>query len=153
MKYGEILDYRTRDKAVVGKRYFFSDILYNLIISPQDCAVNILGRVKEHARHPFEIGSNLSFQFAREIIEEEPKFIPYKDTDEMIDDFKRRFNVEVPPYDLPMIWVRNKVTKVRSHVSVFSDCLVTICGLAWDTDKLFDRFTYLDGSPCGIKEE
>ena len=78
---------------------------------------------------------------------------PYKDTEEMIEDFKKRFNVEVPPYAMPMIWVIKKVAKVRGHISEFSDSLVTICGVAWDTDKLFDRFTYLDGSPCGMNEE
>ena len=85
-------------------------------------------------------------------IKPESTYRPYKDTEEMIADFKKRFNVKVPLYAMPMIWVRKKDTKVRSHISEFSDYLVTICGVAWDMDKLFGRFTYLDGSPCGMKE-
>lgn len=149
MKYGEILDFRTKDKAVVGKRYFFSDILYNLIISPEDCTVKILGRVKEHARFPFEIGSNISFQFAREIIGEEPKYRPYKDTDEMVEDFKRRAEITTSEMSLPLIWVKSKKTDFRYLLSDFGTATVDAVGFS----DLLDDYTYLDGSPCGIKEE
>ena len=86
-------------------------------------------------------------------IKPEEKYRPYKDTDEMIEDFKRRFNVQVPPYAMPMIWVRDKGTNVRSHVSAFFAKNVTFRDATWWLDVLFENFTYLDGSPCGIREE
>lgn len=154
MKYGEILDIRTKDKAVVGKEYVFSDILYNLINSPQNCAVNILGRVKKDASLPFEISCKLGFQFIREVIEEEPKYRPYRDTDELKADFFK----DCPRMDKrhrPAIWV---VTKFGSEYEIggFSNDgqhVLIHCAGTYTMKELFENFNFLDGSPCGIKEE
>lgn len=152
MKYGEILDYRTKDKAVVGKEYVFSDILYSIINSPQDCSVNILGIVKEDARFPFGIGYNLGFQFAREIIEEEPKYRPYKDTDEMISDWKKRFVAkDWPSHSMPLIWLMCGET--RSFVTDYLPDFVYTFSTGLTMQDIYEDYTYLDGSPCGMKED
>ena len=85
-------------------------------------------------------------------IKPEPTYRPYKDTDEMIADFKKRFNVEVPSYSMPEIWVKNKGTKVRGFVFEFGFQRVRISGGLLDMEHLFNTFVYLDGSPCGIVE-
>ena len=85
-------------------------------------------------------------------IKPEEKYRPYKDTDEMIEDFKRRFNVQVPAYSMPEIWVRDEGSKVRSHVSVFYAYMVVIRDATLWLDALLENFTYLDGTPCGIME-
>lgn len=88
-------------------------------------------------------------------IKPESKYRPYKDTEEMIADFKKRFNAKVPPYAMPMIWVRIKddsdfamlITEF-GYRSVW--CSVIQEGIPlW---KLFEDYVYLDGSPCGMKE-
>ena len=81
------------------------------------------------------------------------KYRPYKDTDEMIEDFKKRFNAKVPPYAMPMIWVRNKTFKDCRLITVFRDKVVMIIVSGEDMKELFKDYTYLDGSPCGMKEE
>ena len=86
-------------------------------------------------------------------IKPESKYRPYKDTDEMIADFKKRFNAKVPPYAMPMIWVRNKTFKDCRLITVFRDKVVMIIVSGEDMKELFKDYTYLDGSPCGIKEE
>lgn len=86
-------------------------------------------------------------------IKPEPTYRPYKDTDEMIEDFKKRFNVEVPPYALPEIWVENKFSKVRRLITGFRVISVDIYDSEWSMNELFNRYTYLDGSPCGMKED
>ena len=86
-------------------------------------------------------------------IKPEPTYRPYKDTEEMIADFKKRFKVEVPPYAMPMIWVRNKTFKDCRLITVFRDKVVMIIVSGEDMKELFKDYTYLDGSPCGMKEE
>lgn len=86
-------------------------------------------------------------------IKPESKYRPYKDTEEMIEDFKKRFNAKVPPYAMPMIWVRNKTFKDCRLITVFRDKVVMIIVSGEDMKELFKDYTYLDGSPCGMKEE
>ena len=86
-------------------------------------------------------------------IKPESTYRPYKDTEEMIEDFKKRFNVEVPQYAMPMIWVEHKRTNFRFFVSEFGVQVVAFCGVSRGMLELFDNYTYLDGSPCGMKED
>lgn len=88
-------------------------------------------------------------------IKQEVTYRPYKNTEEMIADFKKRFNVEVPLYAMPTIWVGLKgdsdfamlITEF-GYSSVW--CSVIQEGIPlW---KLFEDYVYLDGSPCGMKE-
>ena len=64
-----------------------------------------------------------------------------------------RFNVEVPPYDMPIIWVNYKNIKDCMHITRFMGNAVVFTVSAEGMGNLFERYTYLDGSPCGIKEE
>lgn len=85
------------------------------------------------------------------MVNKKPQYRPYKDTDEMIADFKERFNVKVPPYAMPMIWVTDGA--VCSLITdIFPEEVLIYCDKESMKD-LFEDCTYLDGSPCGIKEE
>lgn len=86
-------------------------------------------------------------------IKPESTYRPYRDTEEMIADFKKRFNAKVPSYAMPMIWVRNKTFKDCRLITVFRDKVVMIIVSGEDMKELFKDYTYLDGSPCGMKEE
>lgn len=101
---------------------------------------------------------------------EEPKkeeFRSYNDVNEMIEDFEKRFYLVPQALNLsqalrlPQIWIKGKPEgkckdEIVQVVGFYKD-LVTICR-AYDVNEftlyeLFDHFTYLDGSPCGIKED
>ena len=152
MKYGEILDFRTKDKAIVGKRYIFSDNLFYISNSPKDFYVSILKKVREDKSLPFLSDHSESYQFAREIIEEDPKYRPYKDTDELKADFFKDCP-EMSKRHRPAIWV---VSKFGSEFQIggftYKGKCVLISGDHYSMQELFDLFTYLDGTPCGIKE-
>ena len=97
---------------------------------------------------------------------EEPKenrFRPYSNPDEMIEDFKKRYNSyggwsgkDNPMYN-PIIWVKHKETNSSALITFFSK--ITNAVTFADSDNphslgiLFEQFVYLDGSPCGIMEE
>lgn len=93
---------------------------------------------------------------------EENKFRPYSNPDEMIEDFKKRYNSyggwsgkENPMYS-PLIWIKSKDTGFRSLVTDYGDDDNKICiwvgTLPIMFKELYENYTYLDGTPCGIKE-
>ena len=89
---------------------------------------------------------------------EEPgkeEFRPYKDVDEMVEDFVKRFNVNVQPYEMPLIWIKTEDADKKYLIVRFASA-VTICHnvevYTLTFEDLAEAYTYLDGSPCGIKE-
>lgn len=89
---------------------------------------------------------------------EEEKYRPYKDTEEMIKDFLERYNsyngnsnMGNPMYN-PLIWIKRTGSQYAELIVAIGD--KKVCANAvYTLDMLFDDFTYLDGSPCGIKGE
>lgn len=97
---------------------------------------------------------------------QEKKFRPYSNPDEMIEDFKKRYNSyggwsgkENPMYS-PLIWIKSKDTGFRHLVTDYSDDNCGHCNksciwfgtLPINFKELYENYTYLDGTPCGIKE-
>ena len=85
-------------------------------------------------------------------VKKETKYRPYKDTEEMIADYKERFKVDkVPSFCMPLIWVTESgicslITSITlDHVIVYEEVL--------SMEGLLETCTYLDGSPCGKVEE
>lgn len=85
--------------------------------------------------------------------EKEHQYRPYKDTEEMIADYKERFNVSnVPPFCMPLIWV--KYRDLCSLITGIMPKFVVIEGDEYESmEDLFEAYTYLDGSPCGKERE
>ena len=90
------------------------------------------------------------------IDEHTPKYRPYKDTEEMIADFKQKMNFEGWSFYVPMIWVRTKDTGTQNLITAFDNTVGGSCVFVQDTWKsladLFEDYEYLDGSPIGVKE-
>ena len=84
-------------------------------------------------------------------INPEPKYRPYKDTDEMVADWKTRFNKLIAPNTMPSIWVMND--KVKAIITDFAKNAVSVFGAFQSMGKLYEEFTYLDGSPCGKEDK
>ena len=108
--------------------------------------------------------SNPSFDFTKykyrikpEV--KEPTYRPYKDCEEMIADYRDKYSpiVRQDQYKLYMdnIWLRNKDNNGVVQIIGFLDGYVHFCNSFGycDLEHLFKKFTYLDGSPCGKKEE
>ena len=89
---------------------------------------------------------------------EKNKYRPYKDTDEMIEDFKERAKAYgATSFKCPMfnstIWVKGKERTAKSLIYVFYPRSVYVGDEEeMPLDKLFEYYTYLDGTPCGKKE-
>ena len=102
---------------------------------------------------------------------EEPKenrFRPYSNPDEMIEDFKKRYSSYGgwsgngnPMYN-PMIWIKSKATEFRHLITDYGDddncghcnrSCIWIGSISIGFKELHENYTYIDGSPCGIKKE
>ena len=74
---------------------------------------------------------------------------PYRDTDELIEDWRTRFNKIFATNSMPLIWVMSRMTSLRTLVTGYNQYSVVFNGTRVDFRDLFDNYTYLDGSPCG----
>lgn len=152
------------DEVKVGRKGYFADNLMDLIrcvVEEDKDSFFILEKIET---------SNVTYRFAAKNfagnvltwnlfypVEEpkEKKLRPYRDTDEMVEDFKERFNVDVPPYAMPLIWIKTKDADKKYLIVRFASAL-TICHnvevYTPTLEDLAEGYTYLDGSPCGIEE-
>ena len=82
-------------------------------------------------------------------VKKEPKYRPYNDTEEMIADWKERFNAkDWPSYSMPLIWVKNEWGN-KYVLTGFSHKNVILEESPQTLQVLCRCYTYLDGSPCG----
>lgn len=84
-------------------------------------------------------------------IKEEPKYRPYENTEEMIEDFCERSGAKRSNMGEPFIWVEYKaeVNIAKCLITSFTDSFAYISSKKYSLSELFDDFTYLNGSPCG----
>lgn len=80
------------------------------------------------------------------------KFRPYEDTEEMLDDFCKRFKVNRTDFGEPFIWVKSKSTGIKFLLTAIGNSHVWTMNTSNSMDDLFDKFTYKNGSPCGKNE-
>lgn len=95
MKYGKIYDYRNKEEAkkLIGKKVLTSDIFYDLGEETAEATarkdyIGTLILVKETCRYPFSVefsnGNSFSYQFIREVIEEEPTLMTNRQLSEWL---------------------------------------------------------------------
>ena len=87
-------------------------------------------------------------------IKPEAEYRPYKNVMEMISDYCDRFKVDInKEIGCPFIWVKH--SNYVSLITEFGPACVwrSVCEDSITLGELFKAYTYLDGSPCGIKEE
>ena len=86
-----------------------------------------------------------------------PKHLrPFKDTDELIKVWcEKGGKWQKRELTMPHIWVQRKGMNTQELITGFDkECMeqVKIDGVWIDTQALFNKYTFLDGSPCGVEE-
>lgn len=82
---------------------------------------------------------------------------PYRNTNEMIEDFKRRYNSyggrigNNNPMQCPLIWLKRIHSAEKELITNFDSHYIYMSN-TWKVDELLNQFTYLDGSPVGMEE-
>lgn len=149
------------DEVKVGSKGYFADDLYDLKYAVENDDTGKLHELTyiEDTTYTNRFRSNINHNLFY-LVEEpaEKKSRPYKDTDEMIEDFKRRYNSyggwsgKNNPMYCPLIWIKRNYGGDKHLVSCFGDNCVYISSSAFAMEELIGQFTYLDGTPCGILE-
>lgn len=148
------------NEVKLGSAGYFADNIYYLQQAVQYKDKEYFGKIKDikDIDTGFRFVTDNGACFSLFYLVEEPKekeLRPYKDVDEMVEDFKKRFNVCVQPYEMPLIWIKIKDTDKKYLVVRFASA-VTICHnvevYTITFEDLAEGYTYLDGSPCGIEE-
>lgn len=161
MKFGEILLCTNIEKAVIGDKYIFSDKLKPLVeikkngeLALEAWGVTVqkatLSRVSDEDVFPFEPSCGGYYQFALEV-REEKVYRPYESLEELIEDYKRRFNVKCGN-NPPFIWVKTK-SEMTELIIGFEGCHVRTSSYDFYLSDLFTEAVFMDGSPCGKKVE
>ena len=148
------------DEVKLGSIGYFADNIYSLQHAVQYNEKGYFGKVEDIKDNctGFRFVADNGACFSLFYLVEEPgkeEFRPYKDVDEMVEDFVKRFNVDVQPYEMPLIWIKTKDADKKYLIARFASA-VTICHntevYTPTFEDLAEAYTYLDGSPCGIEE-
>lgn len=102
--------------------------------------------------HRFYTSGNCAFYEFVYLVKraEEKKWRPYKDCDEMIVNYTKRFDGGCPVYKFPSIWLKGKVGGIYFITTYHSD--VVFGDKRCTLKEVFDNYIYPDGSPCGAEE-
>lgn len=150
------------DKIKLGSEGYFADNIYYLqqAVQHDNIDTGYFGKVVDikdiDTGFRFVADNGIRFSLFY-LVEEHGKeeLRPYKDMDEMVEDFKKRFNVNVPPYAMPLIWIKTEDADKKYLIVRFASD-ITVCYnvevYTLTLKDLAEAYTYLDGSPCGIKE-
>ena len=91
---------------------------------------------------------------------EEKQTRPFKDCNELIEHYQKKYksaagcDIYFPSLYKPAVWVREKDTERDSLIVEYAPYGVTLGGEInrIGLQELFDNYTFLDGTPCGITE-
>lgn len=83
---------------------------------------------------------------------------PFKDCNELIAywykklDAKTEYKIVKDDLRIPCIWVTNRDNGCREMILGFGVSAVLLPRVAKDMNELFEQYTFLDGSICGVEE-
>ncbi len=156
------------DELKIGSKGYFADSLEFLKKQVEEYDENdkaILMHIQKEgemfrfvsSKSPNPLGPYFLFYLLEE--PDERKYRPYANTDEMIEDYLDRYNSftgwrgNVNPMYCPLIWIKEKASNKKDLIVSFEDLGILIAEDLEMTNliRLFNTFTYLDGTPCGKK--
>ena len=160
------------DEVKIGSEGYFADNLDDLKDMVERERVEYCGKIDSIEAESYSCRFHKKDKYCYGLFylvkePEEKKFRPYSNPEEMIEDFKRRYNAyggwsgkDNPMYN-PLIWIKSKNTGFRHLVTDYgcgnggpcNKSCIWIGSFSLVFKELFDKYTYLDGTPCGINEE
>lgn len=85
----------------------------------------------------------------------EKHYRPFEEVAELMLEYQNRFHVNNYCIEEPLIWVKKKVCSgdERSLITAYDINCVFIQDIWIDLTELFEKYTFLDGSVCGVENE
>lgn len=124
-------------------------------------------RIKPITADDLKENKNISHKLrdtVQESLKELNRYRPFKDCDELIDTWIKKLESKTEyrfgnPLQKPYIWVKsieygteNCITAFDNNEEHICESCVFIQDMWVDMNELFDHFTFLDNSACGVEE-
>ena len=111
--------------------------------------------IRDTANFRFQTEDNNYYAFAYLVERAAENWRPYKDVNELITAWQKKTGITARPNTMPLIWVKyknppNEVVNITGVDNLNNE--IYLIDLWKSLRTLFDNFTFLDGTPCGIKE-
>ena len=145
-----------RLEGAIGKDCYFSDCPKLLLEQANNNLPDYLFRLKEvnkNLEYPFTDEEN-KYDWALIIIkkeEQKKKYVPFENMDEFLTAYMRQDVTHLSPRDTTF-FVRGFWLKYDSEyiqIIAFSEKTI-LTSYFWENfESMFEKFTFLDGSPCG----
>lgn len=82
----------------------------------------------------------------------EKKYRPFKNCKELLDFWYIKTAANVPSYGMPLIWVK-RIDDSSIHLLAYYWDIGAGTGIySFDLQEMFEKYTFLDGTPCGVEE-
>lgn len=153
-----VFSFYDADEVKVGSKGYFANTYDALIekVKEEHCTETLVKILNEcfESRFKAENGKEYTFFYLADKPGEET-YRPYENTDEMVEDFKKRagayganfFNC---PMFSPTIWIKSKESDAECLVHCFiGDEIAVGSNTRESLENVFEYYTYLDGTPCG----
>ena len=141
-------------ESLIGKEVYYHNVpLACLGYANENCHIGTLKEIFKDAFYPFQVktpGGHTQDCTCIIIKKEEPKprYVPFKSNEEFLESYiyhKEKFtrsSLACQLYSLGGIWLKYKGTEDFFMITEFWDDMTR-----WG--EFLERFTFLDGSPCG----
>lgn len=132
---------RLRDEVEIGKNV---EVIKEVLVESQPCRFRTNAGVLSNA---------FAYLVERAPDSQKDNFRPFKDTKKLIEWWFCKIGYRAKDLTMPIIWLKNKKHGYVSNIiSYFDDFVEIETGTTkFDMKELFDNFTFLDGTPCGIQ--
>lgn len=97
--------------------------------------------------------STWKYIYPAEEVHQEEKYRPFESVDELIDTFKMHVcnNPKMPPNCMPLVWLKYKNSNSVCMITGFTDNGIEMGAEFQSWGFLFERMTFFNGYPCGVK--
>lgn len=145
-------------KKLIGKKVIASDSLQGIeehnALSTEPCTLCAIDEYKMLSRRYLTSISTESYQFIREVIEDEPSYRPFKSIAELVEYWCKNNNNlwQHRNLTIPLIWVKDKNTGHNCLIIEYNKDCVFMNGddVGVSMEELFNEYEFLDGSPIGV---
>lgn len=148
----ETLLHELKDKEIISEWYYNGEYHWKYAESNNweqctGCAYDDVSPDKEPCKSCFD-----NYLYTEQ--KPEKKYRPFRDCEELVKHWDIHYgSLNRPKNTMPLIWVRGKISRSVNLINSYheNESRVAIQNVWFYLDELFDRYEFLDGSPCGVE--
>lgn len=151
----ETLLHELKDKGIIGE-WFYNGEYHWKYAEPKEpnweqctgCAYDAVSPEKEPCKSC--VDNNMYTEQ-----KPEKKYRKFKDCEELVKHWDTHYgSINRPKNTMPLVWVRGKKSNSVNLITAYNvnESRVSIQNVWFFLSELFDKYEFLDGTPCGVEE-